>query len=91
MADTDLADWKLAPTEELILEVLIARHRLGHSLWTFTGNSTVIRYLDKLARKGFIIYQHGITQNTFRAELSPEGRKYLMSNDYTPPIQGGPQ
>jgi hypothetical protein len=86
-----LDNWKITPTEELLLEVLIARTRLGHIFWTIARNSTSARAVFSLARKGFVIFDHGNVPGTFRAELTEEAKKFLMSNDYLAPIQGGPK
>lgn len=90
MPDTDLSHWKITPTEELLLEVLIARTRLGHHFWTFARNSTSTRAVFSLQRKGFVTHMNGMVENTFRAYLGDAAKEFLMSNDYLAPIQGGP-
>lgn len=73
----------LPPTEELVLEVLAARHRLGEQLWTFkTGCGTALRSLQD---KGLVEVFHSIVEGTVRARLTDDGRKLVLSGDYTPP------
>jgi hypothetical protein len=63
------------PTESLILDVLVARFRLGDTLWTFeTRNLPALR---KLEAKGLIHTNSGVTENTVRASLS---NKALIEN-----------
>ncbi|AEQ20966.1 conserved hypothetical protein [Rhodococcus phage E3] len=81
----------LTPTEELLLDVLIARHRLGHDLWTIGSNAASRKAADSLADKGLVITLNGIVEKTFRARLTGEARRRYMGSDYTPPILGGPK
>lgn len=75
----------LTGAEELFVEVLIARHRLGEEVWTFS-----IRELNvarRLKKKGYIETKAGITQGNFRAWLTDEARKVLVEDiNYIPPI-----
>lgn len=73
---------KLTPTEELILDVLAARYRLGETLWTFSSRHS--KALDSLEAKKLISGMHGITENTLRASLTELGKKYALSSTYTP-------
>lgn len=75
---------KLTPTENLILEVLTARYRLGENLWTFDSN--VKRAVETLASKGWVIPMGGQVENTVRAALTEEAVGKLLSYDYMPPI-----
>lgn len=88
--DSPLALAKITPTMELILEVLIARTRLGHHFWTFDRNPSSTRAVFRLADRGFVVHMHGNVENTFRAYLTEEARAWLFLPDYVPPIQGGP-
>lgn len=73
----------LAPTQELIGEVLAARYRLGEWYWTFgTRHLPAARALQDA---GLITTMHGNVERTFRASLTPEGRAHFMSESYSPP------
>lgn len=56
------------PTESLILEVLVARYRLGDTLWTFDSRNAPA--LRKLEEKKLVHLVSGVTENTIRAWLS---------------------
>lgn len=59
---------KFTPTEDLIIDVLVARYRVGDTLWTFeTRHMPTLR---KLEEKGIIHTASGVTENTVRAWLS---------------------
>lgn len=58
----------LTPTEELIIDVLVARFRLGDTLWTFDlRNAAALRRLES---RGLINRMGGIVENTERAWLT---------------------
>lgn len=58
----------LTPTEQLILEVLIARFRLGESIWPFDlRNAAALRRLES---RGLINRMGGNVENTERAWLT---------------------
>lgn len=83
---------KLTPTAEMFLEVLAARTRLGHTLWTFASHSSILVAAKRLEDAGLITTMHGSTEGTFRAELTKTGRRYAMDDpSYVPPILGGPK
>lgn len=73
----------LTVKETLAIEVLIARHRLGESLWTFDIGAEPT--LDKLAKRGLVDVMGGVTEHTVRAMLSDKGRKKYMSKPYDSP------
>lgn len=74
----------LTPTEDLILEVLIARHRLGENLWTFDARHK--RVIGSLADKGWVTPMHGMVENTVRASLTQAAIDKWVSDAYVPPI-----
>jgi len=74
----------LTPTEDLLLEVLIARHRLGERLWTFEARHR--KAIGSLADKGLVASMHGIVEHTVRASLTPAAIKAYVSPKYVPPI-----
>jgi hypothetical protein len=74
----------LTPTEDLMMEVLAARHRLGESLWTF--DSRTRRLAVHLEKMGFIVLIHGNVENTFRARMTTQAADVYLSKRYKPPI-----
>lgn len=74
----------LTPSEDLAVEVLIARHRLGENFWTFEARHRPV--LERLAAKGLVLVHNGTVQNTVRAELSQAGTEEFMVSHYVPPI-----
>lgn len=76
----------LTPTETLILEVLIARTRLGETLWTFDDNASSARALGRLEARGLVHGMHGITERTFRASLTDTAKRQYMSRPYRAPM-----
>jgi hypothetical protein len=89
--DSPLALVKITPTMELILEVLIARTRLGHHFWTFDRNSTSMSAFARLEKFGFVSWQNANTPGHVRAELTQAAKDYLLLPGYVPPILGGPK
>lgn len=77
---------ELTPTEDLIMEVLAARHRLGEPFWPILNSPTTSRAARHLEERGLIIRLHGNTPNTFRARLTTEGITQYTDPEYTPPI-----
>ncbi|WP_114906829.1 hypothetical protein [Ornithinimicrobium murale] len=73
------------PTEELVLELLAARHRLGESIWTLDRNTTVTKSLESLSGKGLVWFKSGIVQDTYLARLTDAGRARQLDTEYTPP------
>lgn len=71
------------PTQDLILNVLAARFRLGENLWTF--DSTLRKQADQLAARGLVFTTHGIIEHTIRVGLTEVGKAATLSPDYSPP------
>lgn len=80
-----IADIALTPAEELFVEVLIARHRLGEGWWVFSTSQR--RTANSLERKGLVILHSPHVERTFRAELSELGKSLYMSKPYVSPAQ----
>lgn len=74
----------LTPSEELFVELLIARHRLGECVWTFSNRQLGVS--RRLEKKGYISTKGGITEGNFRAWLTDEAKKVLLAYPYVPPI-----
>lgn len=73
----------LTPTEDLICEVLAARHRLGEPFWPVDRRHR--RALDSLTAKGLVSYQSGWTPKDLRAQLTDKGRAVYLKDDYVAP------
>lgn len=80
-----LDDSDLSPTQLLLLEVAIARYRLGEHIWTYERNPTSTKAAKELSKRGFLFLMGGITENTFRAGLSEEYRSQLKP--YISPLE----
>lgn len=78
---------RFTPTEDLILEVLAARYRLGHSRWPFDSRHR--RTLNSLARRGLLSFESDVTPYTLRATLTEAGIKAATYDGYTTPTTGG--
>lgn len=70
------------PTQDLILNVLAARYRLGENLWTFDSNLT--KQAKQLADRGLVFTTHGITENTIRIGLTEAGKAATLDPGYRP-------
>lgn len=81
MIDKDVV---LTPTEDLVVEVLVARYRLGEVLWTF--DSKVSKQIKSLEKKGIVNSMHGIVENSVRASFTDAGFAKYCSYDYHAPI-----
>jgi len=75
----------LPPTQQLTLEVLAARSRLGEHAWTF--QSRLGSVLEALACAGLIWWKHGVMPKTCLAGLTDAGREAVLSADYTVPAE----
>jgi hypothetical protein len=81
MSDVDL---DLPPTQELILEVLAARHRLGETVWPFSNRCA--KAAAVLEGLGLITTIQGNVPRTFRAMLTEVGITAILDPEYVPPI-----
>lgn len=64
----------LTPTEYLVLDVMVARYRLGDDSWTFP--TTFRPALERLEQRGYLNYKSGVVQHTQHAWLTEEGAKF---------------
>lgn len=76
----------MTPTEELVMEVLAARYRLGEHLWTFSAGPTIYKAFRSLEAQGLIGWKGGITEKTCRAWLTDAGKTEMLDPEYVPPI-----
>ena len=74
----------LTPSEELFVELLIARHRLGERVWTFSNQQLGVS--RRLEKKGYISTKGGVTEGNFRAWLTDDAKEALLSYPYVPPV-----
>lgn len=74
----------LTPTEDLVMEVLAARYRLGENIWTFDTRHA--RTLGKLADRGLVSTMHGIVEKTVRASITQKGIEAYIDEHYVSPI-----
>ncbi|UAW08302.1 helix-turn-helix DNA binding domain protein [Gordonia phage Whitney] len=77
---------KLTPTEELFMEVLSARIRLGEPWWTFESNGTNRVAAKNLEAKGLVSTMSGQVERTFRADLTEQAKAEWLDDAYTSPI-----
>lgn len=77
----------LTPKEDLMLEALLARHRLGEHLWTFESRHRSTA--ESLAQKGLAGWKSGIVEKTIMVWMTDEARELYLSVSYVPPILRG--
>lgn len=76
----------LTPSEDLAIDVLMARYRLGERLWTFESRHK--KTLEGLAEKGLVNVMHGIVEKTVRASLTKKGyEEFLAGSSYVSPLE----
>lgn len=63
----------LTPTEYLVMDIMVARYRLGDDSWTFP--TEVGPALERLSQRGYLSYKSGVVYRTLHAWLSEEGAK----------------
>lgn len=74
----------LTPTEDLVLNVLGARYRLGEHGWTF---STRVRpAVRSLRQRGLVNYKSGTVENTLLVFLTTAGVQTAIGETYVPPV-----
>lgn len=76
-----------AEIEELIMEVLIARWRLGENLWPFNHTKPIVLALQALELKGWVHWKGGVVENTLNVFPTPEGIAHNAGSDYNPPAR----
>lgn len=74
----------VTPTQELLLEVLAARTRLGETLWTF--DARFAGQLRQLEAEGLVEVMSGTIEKTVRASLTSKGQDAMLSSVYWPPM-----
>lgn len=69
----------LTPMEYLIMDVMVARYRLGDNSWTFPN--TFRPALKKLYVRGHLCFKSGVCYGTLHAWLTPEGAKFCKLDE----------
>jgi hypothetical protein len=85
VSEKDDIEASLSPTEELITEVLIARHRLGEPFWPIAKRNQ--KAIDSLGEKGLVNdYGHN-SPGTVRVALTLKAKAlWARPLTYVPPI-----
>lgn len=74
----------LTAMENLMLEVLIARYRLGHESWSF--DPTMAKQVSTLAKKGYVKELSRKRGEYLHVKLTDEAIAFELGHDYVPPI-----
>lgn len=74
---------ELTPSEDLMMDALAGRYRLGETLWPFRNDQRAIA--NRLEAKGLVRITHGMTECHFRAGLTDAGVEKAVDPTYTPP------
>lgn len=83
-ADTGMPDADAPPlTQQLVLEVLAARARLGENAWTFTNRTRPA--LEALSRAGLAWWKSAVVDGHCLAGLTDAGREAALSASYAVP------
>jgi hypothetical protein len=82
MTEGDDVSDNLTPTEDLIMDVLSARVRLGEPFWTFEYRHRPA--LRRLVERGLIRTEPATTEH-IEAYLTDVGRAEYLTDRYTPP------
>jgi hypothetical protein len=75
---------ELTPTEYLIMEVLLARWRLGEGMWTFP--SALRASVRRLESRGLVSWKSGIVEKTVLVWLCEAGLSAWWSTSYEAPL-----
>ena len=73
--------------EELIMEVLIARWRLGENIWPFNDTKPILQALMTLEGKGWLGYKNGVVQHTLNAWPTVDGIVQFTGTEYFEPVR----
>lgn len=77
------SSYNFTPTEELILEILTARYRLGEKSWTFKNN--VNKSLTKLETKQLVDWKTAGDGKSSLVFFTPLGKALMLSTKYYNP------
>ncbi len=74
---------KLTPTEDLILDLLVARYRLGEYQWPLSNK--LVNVIHSLAARGYVNSRHGNVEKTYLVRLTDEAvAEFVTDSEYTP-------
>lgn len=74
------------PTQDLILDVLVCRRRLGERFWSFS--TEVTKQLMQLEGKGLVFIMNGQVEGSIRAGLTDVGARELIGDaTYKSPLE----
>lgn len=76
---------KLTAPQELMVDLLLARARLGEPFWHVSTKLT--RTYHELSAKGYVSILSGHVENTVRLMLTAEAKKELLTTSYASPIE----
>ena len=76
----------LTPSEELMMEVLASRSRLGEPFWTF--NRRHLRTARALLSKNYVTEIKSPTENLITVTPNQDELKNFLREDYLPPALG---
>ncbi len=79
----DLAYDDLPPTQQLILEVLAARHRLSEPHWPIDSKN--LAQLNSLQGRGLVTHDAAPTPGDRRTRLTPAGERMMLDDGYVAP------
>lgn len=74
----------ISPIQELMLEVLAARYRLGEEQWTFSRR--FLAAANSLCIMRLVEWKESKDKQHIEVRLAPVGKKMMLHPDYVPPI-----
>ncbi|ABE67815.1 hypothetical protein Cali_61 [Mycobacterium phage Cali] len=77
----------LTPTQELVLEVLAARTRLGEQAWTFLSRPAVVSAAKALDERGLVWWKYASTPHAILVGLTDQGKLACIDPGYVPPVE----
>jgi hypothetical protein len=81
----------LPPLQQLTLEVLAARYRLGHEMWTFKRSDGLTKAMTALKERKLLEPHSGVVEGTVRASLTDRGINMMLDPEYVPARVHNPQ
>lgn len=78
------AEDNFTPTQELIIELLIARTRLGENVWTFSNRFT--KTVEQLTERGYVEWKSASVYGYILVWFTEESKEVFLSFPYQAPI-----
>ena len=78
-----MEELKLTPSEDLVMETLAARRRLGNQVWTLEKRHS--RTLKLLEEKGLVNFISGVDEKSVRASLTALGEEHYLDGQWKDP------